>query len=376
MRRAGIVGLALWAPERARPNDAWPEAFHVGWNQRREERRERDFTHIEQTLAARPFDEVFVRHALPFDADPFKGATARRVADDDVPSAECDARALGAALEDACVAPEDVDLVLSAALVPDRLVPSNGPAVQHLAGCKNAAGIGLEAFCSSALAQLDVAAALVEAGRARFVACVQSHLIARINDLEEPVSPIFGDASTAFIVGQVPDDRGLLEMVRGGDGRLAGGVTHAFKLTPGAAWWRDARAPVTPGSDDPAAAREIAQNVLQYPVETILELTRRTGVPLDAVRVFATIQPMVWYQPALADALGVAPDRIPSTYPTYAHIGSCGVVANLLEARARNLLSDGAPVVLYAHGAGITRYAALLRWSSRRAGLPASRHTS
>jgi 3-oxoacyl-[acyl-carrier-protein] synthase III len=87
-------------------------------------------------------------------------------------------------------------------------------------------------------------------------------------------------------------------------------------------------------------------------------------LPLDAVRAFITMQPMVWYQPALADALGVPPERLPSTYTTYAHIGGCAVVANLIEARARGLLADGVPVVLYAHGAGITRYAALVRWSS------------
>ena len=38
------------------------------------------------------------------------------------------------------------------------------------------------------------------------------------------------------------------------------------------------------------------------------------------------------------------------------------IVANLLEARRLGMLRNGANVVLYAHGAGLTRYGAALRW--------------
>jgi 3-oxoacyl-[acyl-carrier-protein] synthase-3 len=85
-------------------------------------------------------------------------------------------------------------------------------------------------------------------------------------------------------------------------------------------------------------------------------------MPVDAIAALATIQPLVWYTAAVAEGLGISPDRVPSTYRRFAHIGGAGVVANLLEARERGLLHSGAPVVLYAHGAGITRYASLLRW--------------
>jgi 3-oxoacyl-[acyl-carrier-protein] synthase-3 len=255
-----------------------------------------------------------------------------------------------------------VDLVLSSAVLQEKLVPSNGPAVQDLVGCKNAPGVGVESYCSAALAQLDLASGLVDSGRARFVLCVQSHQLNRINDLELPTSPIFGDAAAAFVVGRVPEGRGVCHVVRGGDGALAGAVTHAFKDTPGAVWWKDARPPVVPGIEDLAAARRLARNALAYPIETIRELSRQADVPLDAVAAVAMIQPLAWYQRAVADGLGIPAERIPSTYDRIAHVGGAAIVANLLEARARSLIREEAPVVLYAHGAGITRYAALLRW--------------
>ena len=362
MKSAGIVGMGLWLPETVRSNDAWPESFVRAFREHRDSRRPGDFTDIERRNPDRPYEELFLRHALPHDNDPFKGARERRIANPDVPVAEGDAAAARLALRDAGIEPRDVDLVLSSAVVQDDLVPSNGPAIQDLVGCVNAPGIGVESYCSASLAQLDLAAPLIETGRARFVLCVQSHQLNRINSMEQAVSPIFGDASAAFVVGEVPQGRGLVRMVRGGEGSLRGAVTHAYRDTPRATWWKDASGPVQPGIHDPAAARQLARNALKYPIETIRELSEVTGVPLDALAAIAMIQPLAWYQAAVADGLGLPPDRVPSTYDRYAHLGGAGVIANLIEARRRGLLRENAPIVLYAHGAGIARYAALVRW--------------
>jgi 3-oxoacyl-[acyl-carrier-protein] synthase III len=363
MNRAGIVGIGLWIPEEIRRNDAWPESFVRAFEQQRDQRRAQDFTDIERTSVDRPYDDLFVRHAAPHDADPFKGATRRHVADPRVPTAHGDAAACRLALSDAGLVAGDIDLLLSSAVVQDSLAPSNGPAIQDLVGCVRAPGLGVEAYCASALAQLDLASGLVESGRARFVLCVVSHQLARINDLELPSSPIFGDGSGAFVVGRVPEGRGLIRIVRGGDGSLHGAVTHAFKNTPGATWWRDATGPIVPGINDLAAAKKIARNALAYPIDTIRELCSAASLQASEIAALASIQPLPWYQAALADGLGMALDRVPSTFSEYAHLGGAGVIANLLEARRRGLLTDGANVVLYAHGAGLTRYAALLRWS-------------
>jgi 3-oxoacyl-[acyl-carrier-protein] synthase III len=368
MNSVGIVGMGLWLPETIRGNDAWPESFVRAFRAHREGRREQDFTAIERTNVDRPYNDLFLRHAGPHESDPFKGAIRRRIADPNVPTAEGDARACRAALADAGLEPRDVDLILSSALVQDALVPSNGPAIQDLVGCRRAPGIGVEGYCSSSLAQLDLAAGIVESGRARYVLCVQSHQINRINDMTLPSSPIFGDGSAAFIVGRVPQGRGLVHLSRGGDGSLRKAVTFEFKTTPGATWWRDAAGPVVPGMDDPNATRRLVQNVLAYPIDSIRDLCSNAALSLDSIDVLSMIQPVSWYQSAVADGLGILPDRVPSTHADCAHLGGAAIVANLLEARRRGMLKDGANVVIYAHGSGLTRYAALLRWHPEQRG--------
>jgi 3-oxoacyl-[acyl-carrier-protein] synthase-3 len=348
-----------------RYNDAWPESFVRAFHEKRKERVERDFTNVDERANRRPFEDLFARHAGPYASDPFKTATERRVAPADAPTSDGDSIAAARALEDAAVDPRNVDRILSSAIIPDRLAPSNGAPIQHKLGCANAPGIGVEGFCSSAAAQLDVAAALVESGRARFVLCVQSHQIARANDLEDPSSPIFGDGSTAFVVGEVPSDRGLVRLICDGDGALAGAVTWRYKESPSAAWW-NAAGPVHPGTDDPAAVRIVADNALVWPIQMIRRLCEEAGVPVDTLAAVVTIQPFSWYAPAIAEGLGISPERVPTTFGTYAHLGGAGPIANLIEARRRGLLDDGSFVAIYAHGAGVTRYAALLRWGGTK----------
>jgi 3-oxoacyl-[acyl-carrier-protein] synthase-3 len=363
MKRAGIVGMGLWVPDQVRYNDAWPQSFIDAFHERRKERIERDFTNVDERANRRPYEDLFARHAGPHAGDPFKTATERRVAPSDVPTSHGDSIAAARALEDASIDPRDVDRIFSSALIPDRLAPSNGAAIQHKLGCANAPGIGVEGFCGAAGAQLDVAAALVESGRARFVLCVQSHQIARANDLEDPSSPIFGDGATAFVVGEVPPDRGLVRLICDGDGALAGAVTWRYKESPGEAWW-NATGPVHPGTDDPAAVRVVADHALVWPIDMIRRLCSEAEVPVDALAAVATIQPFIWYAPAIAEGLGISPERVPTTFGTYAHLGGAGPIANLIEARRRGLLDDGSLVAIYAHGAGVIRYAALMRWSA------------
>jgi 3-oxoacyl-[acyl-carrier-protein] synthase III len=363
MRRAGIVGVGFWAPSTVRTNAAWPAEFVSSFHEHREARRASDFTDIESRASAeRPFEELFAKHAKPVEGDPFKGARVRRVADWEEPIARGDARAAQAALDDAGVSPSDVSMIFSSAIVQDKLVPSNGPAIQQFLGCNRAVALGVETYCAALPVQMDLAAALVETGRARYVLCVTSHQVNRINDLTLSFSPMFGDAAGAFLIGEVPADRGIIGYESCTDGALRDAVTYAAADGTASSWWRDGVGRVVPGSDDVASAKIIARNLLAFPIEMVRSLCETASVPIDALATLSMIQPFPWFQAAVAEGLGMAPDRVPSTFDTYSHVGGAALAANLLEARRRGQLRDGSLVGMYALGAGVTRCAALLRW--------------
>src|SRR5262249_20224392 len=160
VKRAGIVGLGLWLPDEVRRNDAWPASFSAAFRLDRERRKHVDMMHVERADESRPFEELFRRHALPHYSDPFKGAVERRIAPPEDSVAACDARAARLALLDGRIDPADVDLVLSSAVLPDRVSAPNTPVIQDLTGCHKAAALGVESFCSSAVSQLELATAM------------------------------------------------------------------------------------------------------------------------------------------------------------------------------------------------------------------------
>ncbi|MGZ3420442.1 MAG: 3-oxoacyl-ACP synthase III family protein [Polyangiales bacterium] len=351
---ATIRGLGAYFPEEIRGNDAWPPAFHEQLGARAQ----RDISRIEP--ASDDIGAIMMRHAARVGADPFRGTTRRHVAPETMTPSEAEARAAERALEGAGIDPRDVDLVLSHSLVPDRLTPPNAPLVAMRTGCTRAAAFGLDAVCASAVAQLVLGAAMIESGRARFVLAVQSHLIVRTLDLLEPSSVFLGDAATAMVLGPAPEGRGLLAHVTRADGSFHGAVTWTREGGEPGPWYRGGK--MRPGSDDRDAVRRMSAQLLHLGVETCRELFDRGRVRSDDVAAIASIQPTSWYTAALAEALSVPEARVPTTYPQIAHVGAAGVVANLLEARARGLLEDGSLVALYAHGAGANRTGALLRW--------------
>lgn len=369
MKHATIMGMGIDLPTTIRRNDAWPESFVEGFRVSRDSHKADDFAHIETNCETRKYDDLYRKHALAFEDDPFKGSRERRVAPPEDRVLDYEVRAARRAIEDAGVDPAEIDLVLSHTLLPDVLGDSSAAAIQWATGAVNAAPVMVESYCSSAVSQLDLACAMVQSGQARHVLCTQSHIINnRVNLLDLPTSPLFGDAATAFVVGPAPAGRGVTHVVRGGDGSLHQALNYVHRDAPESRWYRDARGPVVPAPTDRTAAKRLARGVLGLSIDTIRELCDKAALPNDSIAALIVTQPGPWYPTAVAEGVGVASDRAPHTYDTLAHVGACCTVANLLRAKTLGLLRDGAPIVLYANGAGLTRTAALLRWSSKSGG--------
>src|SRR5262249_34179932 len=123
-----------------------------------------------------------------------------------------------AALRDAGIDPREVDIVMSYAVVPDRVqVPMSGD-VAHLIGARRALAVNVDCACASSLVQIEVARAYLESGLAKVAVLTQSHLMLRATPFIHPAAPGLGDAATALVV--VP-----------GEGRLR--ILSTFNQTHG-----------------------------------------------------------------------------------------------------------------------------------------------
>jgi 3-oxoacyl-[acyl-carrier-protein] synthase III len=126
------------------------------------------------------------------------------------------------ALEEAQVAPQDLDLILIGTVTPDMPTPSTAIFVQARLGAFNAAVLDISAACSGFVYALVLADGLIAAGRYRKVLVLGAECLSAITDWEDRnTCVLFGDGAGAAVL--VPSDgkRGILSTYIGADGRLA-----------------------------------------------------------------------------------------------------------------------------------------------------------
>lgn len=352
--RAALAGLGEWRPEEIRTNDAWPEALVASFRARASG--DADDTLVE--IPSDPDDALTLASLAAEARDPFLGTTARRVAGG-TSAADAETRAARAALQDARVEAASVDVVMSYALVPDRVAQASAPKIAASLGCGRARAMGVELGCATALAQLELACSLIEAGRAHVVLCTQSHLVSRAVAMSHPVSPNLGDLATAFVVVAVERARPVLvHAVTDGEYHEAVVWARGRDDASDKPWWQEGGA-FYAGTRDPLRAKRLMRDTVRFARQTIDELAERARLDRRDVAVMASVQPRGWIPSAIAERTGLA-GRSVDTFRELAHVGGCGPVANLLEARRRGLAPSGARAVLYGQGAGFTRAAALV----------------
>jgi 3-oxoacyl-[acyl-carrier-protein] synthase III len=352
--RASILGLGQWLPATIRGNDAWPPQF--GSQGAQGQHREL----VEVPVGTQDeCDRIVARYLAEEGPDPFMGTTYRRVADDAMSACEAESLAAMAALEDAGVSSSDIDTVISWSIVPDRVSLPSAPSVAHRIGATRAFGVGIDAACASAIAGLQLGASLIESGRATKVLLTQSHLVTRVFPLAHPASPNVGDAATAVVLGDAEGPR--VDMTWSlSEGQYYRAVTFR-RPEDDPPWWQ-AGPDFYMGSLDRAAARHLVQNTVRFGAQTVGELARAAHVSPERIDVLVSVQPRKWIPSAIAEVLGLPVERASQTFDQFAHLGGCGVVANLIAARSRGMLTPGAIVALFAQGAGFSRAAALIRW--------------
>jgi 3-oxoacyl-[acyl-carrier-protein] synthase-3 len=363
--RSSVIGLGQWLPEDVRTNDFWPPEVVDRWRARIEPEKADGHDGL---LAAAPDgngDRVSARYFAEEASDPFVRSTKRHIAAPGTTSYWASAQAACAALADAEVDPIDVDVVLAWEVVPDRPGMTGAGKIAELCGAHRARGITADSGCASPVTQLELACALVESGRARYVVCTQSHFLPATYPIAHPVSPILGDAATAFVVGPT-EHSGVLGIYAISDGRYY----HAVTWTRGkddatdTPWWVEG-GPFTLASRDRARAQQIIRETVRSGALTVREACSRARVSPRSIDVLSSVHPRRWIPAGIAETLGLPEESAPHTFDETAHTGGCCVVTNLLEARKRGLLRAGATVAIYAQGLGFTRAAAVLRWGAR-----------
>jgi len=271
------------------------------------------------------------------------------------------ARAGRAALEDAGLAPEEVDLIIVATVSGDfQSTPSAACLVQRDLGCVNAAAFDISAACAGFVYGLNVASQFVSNGTYRNVLMIGGEGLSRIADIYDRNSVIiFADgAGAAVLQPHETCGQGLIEdLTLGADGT---GWHYIIRPRGGGA------EPVTPEilAEGTNQLRMKGREVYRFAVDKMTSLIAWAleGQDLDDLSVVIPHQVNARILETATAKLGIPPEKVYVNIDRYGNTsaGSCPIA--LCEARADGLVEKGKLVVMAAFGAGLTWGGARIRW--------------
>ncbi len=266
------------------------------------------------------------------------------------------------AVEDAGIAPEEIDLILVSTISPNAILPCVACRVQEALGAVNAACYDLSAACTGFILAYSTVLAYMAGGMIKTALIVASDSLSNLTNWEDRGTCIlFGDGAGAAVV-------------RAGDGPFYLPVTHADGSLGDSLTCRSRQDhhQVFGGSlaetyDDASYYIEMdGKAIFQFAVRKVPEVIRETlqknNVRQEEIDWFVLHQANGRIIESVAKRLGEPLEKFPMNVQEYGNTSSSSIPLLLDEMKKKGMLQPGQKLMLAGFGAGLLWGAAILEW--------------
>ena len=289
------------------------------------------------------------------------GIKERRIAEDNQPMSDLALRAAKAALADAGVAAEDLDLIIVATLTSDRIIPSTACMIQNLLGAKHAAAFDLSAACSGFAYAASVAAQFIKTGAYKKALVIGAETLSKyINWEDRNTCVLFGDGAGAAVLGQVEEGYGILSFDLGSDG--SGG--DAIQIPSSGSLM-----PVSKESIDQKLnlihmnGRDVFKFAVKAMGKTVKNSLAKIDMPQEKIDWLVPHQANIRIIESAAKRLSMPMDKVIVNIHKYGNMSAACIPIALAEAAAAKRFKKGDIIALSGFGAGLTWASCIIRWS-------------
>ncbi len=280
------------------------------------------------------------------------GIENRHIAADGEGTSDLAYKAALAALEDAGLVPNDIDLIVVGTTTPDLIFPNVACLVQEKLKIKACPAFSLEAACSGFLYGLVVADQFIRLGQAQRALVIGAETMSRIIDwTDRETCVLFGDGAGAVIL-EASERPGILYSTLGADGR-----------------YRDllyASSGVSLRQRDGAALRMKGNEVFKVAVKTLENLVddvvEKNGLEKGQIDWLIPHQANIRIISATAKRLELPMERVIMTVAEHGNTSAASVPMALDTAIRDGRVKRGDLLLLEAFGGGFTWGASLIRY--------------
>jgi 3-oxoacyl-[acyl-carrier-protein] synthase-3 len=285
------------------------------------------------------------------------GIHERHIAAKDETTSMLGAHAARAALAEADLKAEDIDLIIVATSTPDWTFPSTATQIQAELGVHQGVAFDLQAVCSGFVFALATADKFLRSGSHKRALVIGAETFSRIIDwTDRTTCVLFGDGAGAVVVEASDStgdrhERGILTTHLRSDGR------HRSKLHV---------------DGGPSATQTVGhlrmegKEVFRFAVGQVTDVVKdafaATGLTADDLNWFVPHQANQRIIDMSAHKLGIAPEKVIATVHLHGNTSAASVPLALSVARQDGRIKNGDLVMLEAVGGGFTWGSALVRW--------------
>jgi 3-oxoacyl-[acyl-carrier-protein] synthase-3 len=262
-----------------------------------------------------------------------------------------------AALADAGVDAQSVDLILLATSTPDRSFPASAVTVQAALGITQGAAFDLQAVCSGFVYGLATADSLLKAGLFKRALVIGSETFSRLLDWKDRTTCVlFGDGAGAVVMELQPqpgtnEDRGILTAHLRSDGR------HVGKLYSDGGVSTTGTAGVVK-----MEGRAVFKHAVAMITDVIDAAFKATGYTAADIDWFVPHQANKRIIDDSAHKLGIDPKKVVITVDKHGNTSAASIPLALHAAVGDGRIKQGDLVLLEAMGGGFTWGSVILRW--------------
>jgi 3-oxoacyl-[acyl-carrier-protein] synthase-3 len=285
------------------------------------------------------------------------GIRQRHVAAEDEPTSQLGLNAAKAALADAGLKAEDLDLVIVATSTPDYTFPAVATQIQAGLGMTNGAAFDLQAVCSGFVFAVATADKFLQSGSHKRALVIGAETFSRLLDWNDRTTCVlFGDGAGAIVLEAqscrgTAQDRGVLTSHLRSDGR------HREKL------YVDGGPSSTKTTGHlRMAGREVFRHAVGMVADVVSEAFAATGTTAADLDWFVPHQANRRIIDASAEKLGIAAGKVVITVDLHGNTSAASIPLALSVARDDGRIKQGDLVMIEAMGGGFTWASALIRW--------------
>ncbi|KAB0539877.1 beta-ketoacyl-ACP synthase III [Pseudochrobactrum saccharolyticum] len=285
------------------------------------------------------------------------GIRQRYIAAENETTVSLGTKAAQAALENAGLTADDIDLIILATSTPNHTFPASAVEIQNALGMKHGFAFDMQAVCSGFVYAVTTADMYIKSGMAKRVLVIGAETFSRLLDWKDRTTCVlFGDGAGALVLeagegNGLTSDRGVLTANLRSDG------SHKEKLYVDGG-------PSTTGTVGHLRmeGREVFKHAVGMITDVIEASFATTGLSAEDIDWFVPHQANKRIIDASAKKLNIAEHKVVITVDQHGNTSAASVPLALATAVKDGRIKKGDLILLEAMGGGFTWGAVLLRW--------------